>query len=400
MTAGSLAPSRTFAQVFVQPGVVSRLVRPVPPAPPAVIVGQVVDASTGRAVPRAIVHVGGPDTDVTRLTDDRGRFFVVGLHGGNYAISASKAGYFDGAFDQRRVEGAGRPVALADHQWITDVQVALWRPAVLAGTIVDEAGEPIVGVRVDALRKTFENGAAHLAPFGWEITDDHGEYRFAKLVPGAFVVSVPVHVASVPTALAMNMTDSLGQKSDALPEALFSAGAGRLDPSAAQLILAGVWNPPRPAISTPPMTYQTTYFASTPVASNALSVTLASGEIRTGVDIQMMPVPRGAISGTVSGPAGPVAGAALRLLVAGEEDPGFQGEVAVTSSALDGGFVFPEVPFGEYVIEAPGLSSIDMSAQISDGNADPAQITGPVVATIAHATAHAGVACDVGPAPG
>src|SRR6516164_7529952 len=157
-----IAGALLVAQVYVPPGgpMPSRMPSSTPPGStgPSVIVGQIVDASTGRGVSHAIVHVDGPNTAVVRVADEKGRFFVVGLRGGNYSVDATKSGYFDGTYGQRRAAGDGRPLQIADHQWITDVRVGLWKPAVIGGVVTDEAGEPLVGIRVEALRREFDNG--------------------------------------------------------------------------------------------------------------------------------------------------------------------------------------------------------------------------------------------------
>src|SRR5262249_40920670 len=137
-----------FGQVYVPPGGVMPVkgmsptrMATVPYTGPAVVIGQIVDAVTGRGVAHAIVHLGGPGTEVTRVADNSGRFYVTGLAGGDYSINATKAGYFDGAYGQRRVGGQGLSLAMLEHQWVSDLKIALWRPAVIGGTITDEAGE-------------------------------------------------------------------------------------------------------------------------------------------------------------------------------------------------------------------------------------------------------------------
>src|SRR5436190_4930112 len=78
------------------------------------IAGRVLAADTGRPVKRARVTVvaGGPGNgrgNGTALTDDQGRYSIGGLTAGNYNISASKAGFVDGAYGQRRPMQPGTP---------------------------------------------------------------------------------------------------------------------------------------------------------------------------------------------------------------------------------------------------------------------------------------------------
>jgi hypothetical protein len=77
---------------------------------------------------------------------------------------------------------------------------------------------------------------------------------------------------------------------------------------------------------------------------------------------------RGAISGIVTGPAGPVPNQALRLVAAGESDLGFGHETAITRSNGDGTFAFPEVPEGDYVIDASTNAGFRLGFVTDDGD--------------------------------
>jgi len=86
----------------------------------AAISGRVVAADTGRPVKRARVSVSGGGRGVrTALTDDQGRYQIGGLAASNYTISASKAGFVDGVYGQRRPLQPGTPLTLADAQAAT-----------------------------------------------------------------------------------------------------------------------------------------------------------------------------------------------------------------------------------------------------------------------------------------
>src|SRR6476619_4209527 len=84
-----------------------------PAAGPAsgLIVGQVVDAGSGRPVAGAIVTILGsggarsPADTVSVLSTSDGRFFFRDLPPGTFAITATKMGYVDGASGRRRPLG-------------------------------------------------------------------------------------------------------------------------------------------------------------------------------------------------------------------------------------------------------------------------------------------------------
>ena len=75
------------------------------------------------------------------------------------------------------------------------IDFALPRGGVIAGRVTDELGEPLAGVRVQAMRYQYlPNGRRQLTPvnpggiFG-PVTNDLGEFRLYSLMPGTYVVS-------------------------------------------------------------------------------------------------------------------------------------------------------------------------------------------------------------------
>ena len=92
------------------------------------------------------------------MADGEGRFFFTDLHPGEYWLNASKDGYSPGIYGQRRAQGQGQLLSLAEGERLTDVTLRMWKHGVIAGTVIDEAGEPVVGVAVRALVKDFVAG--------------------------------------------------------------------------------------------------------------------------------------------------------------------------------------------------------------------------------------------------
>lgn len=98
------------------------------------IVGQVIDAGTGRPVGGTFVLLSGgalpPRTPVSSppsprprlMTDAEGRFAFRGLARGTYNITASKPGYVDGAYGRRRPGGATHPLPLASGEKVGDAE--------------------------------------------------------------------------------------------------------------------------------------------------------------------------------------------------------------------------------------------------------------------------------------
>ena len=81
------------------------------------------------------------------ITNGSGRFVFRRLPKGSFGLTAIKPGYVEGAYGRSRPGGSSAMVELADGQR-SDVVIPMWRFAALSGTVIDEAGEPLVGVDV------------------------------------------------------------------------------------------------------------------------------------------------------------------------------------------------------------------------------------------------------------
>ena len=122
------------------------------------ILGQVVDATTGAPIPEAIVRLSMPAFPMNPsapggrvLADAEGRFFFAELPAGEYYVGAEKEGYAAGQYGQTRIGGRGQLVPLREGERRTGITLRVWKYAVIAGTVLDEAGEPVVGIAVRAL---------------------------------------------------------------------------------------------------------------------------------------------------------------------------------------------------------------------------------------------------------
>jgi hypothetical protein len=134
------------------------------------------------------------------------------------------------------------------------------------------------------------------------------------------------------------------------------------------------------------LTYSTTLFPGTTNPAEAALLTLASGESRSGINLQLRFAPRMRVSGIATGPRGPVGHLTIRLFptsgahtIANESD-GVQS--AVTDAA--GRFTLLAVPPGEYTLATTYVSDVSLaaaaveslwaSASVSVGDADIASL--------------------------
>jgi hypothetical protein len=321
---------------------------PRPSAATGLIVGIVVDAATGKPVSGAAVSIssGVPAMPMARevpgtlpriLTGPDGRFVYRDLRAGNYTITATKPGYSQGAYGRRRPAGPFSWLDLADGERTADVVVRVWKHAAISGTVLDEAGEPVVGARVRSWRRTFDSGRYAFMASGAAFSDDRGIYRIGGLVPGEYVVGIvgtQVAGGELPTAQGRTLSANFG-----------AAGVVRTAPV------------PPPPVEGRLFLYPSTWHPSASSSAQATGVTVASGQERGGIDLQMHPASSARVSGTITRADGPVGGVPVRLVPAGDEtieDAGF-----ITGADGNGSFVFPAVPAGEYSLRVAATLSTD-----------------------------------------
>ena len=351
-----------------------------PPLGPrtGMIVGRVVDAASGQAVGEAIVQLtlrgyaeSVPNSPNGRImADGDGRFFFSGLPPGEYHLYATKDGHAPGAYRQRRPSGPSEYVALAADERRTDVEVPVWKYGVIGGTVVDEAGEPVVGITVRALPRSViagrtRYGSNELTSGPLATTDDRGIFRLAQLVPGTYVVFVPSTQTTVPAAVLENPDAALRTE-------LFWGGIQEMSPLGAPrtlqmgdfalMTLNRVLIPPPPTPDGRMQVYRTTYYPTATTAPTATPITIRSGEERTDLTIALRPVPAIRISGRLLTPDGSVPPPMMIRLIGdamtdvttfgspnGPDDVGLE-----TVSGLSDGqgrFMLLGVPPGDYVMQ-------------------------------------------------
>ena len=327
-----------------------------PPAATGAISGVVIDESTGAALADAVVYLSAASRAIgvqpRQFTDAKGRFAFTGLPPGtNYAVSASKTGYLTGGYSLESLAGARNGlIALEEGEWISTVRVLLTRTGAISGTVMDESGEPLVGVSVRLIARIAVQGQPRLASGPMTTTDDRGAYRFSGLAPGRYLVAVPSTQATVPASASFGNRDTPVPAIDSTPSSRLVLGRAPLPP------------PPRDGT---PLAYPYTFAPGTAVLAQAGVIELRSGDDRTGADVRLEPVPTGRVSGTVEGPAEAWAGAprpetqtprvllTLRLLADGLEGLGHGSETATALVGADGRFEFLNVPAGTYTLDAP-----------------------------------------------
>ncbi|HEX7285761.1 MAG TPA: carboxypeptidase-like regulatory domain-containing protein [Candidatus Angelobacter sp.] len=147
--------------------------------------GVVVNALTGRPVPRALVVLSG-----TRgmLTGAQGEFSFAGVSAGTVQINVTKPGFFaPGA----KTSGWSMPMTVQVGPDTGPAVVKLTPEAVVFGRVTGKDEEPLEGVSVQVQTFSNMNGRQQLTPTPGNIrTDEDGNFRIAGLPPGRYYVSI------------------------------------------------------------------------------------------------------------------------------------------------------------------------------------------------------------------
>src|SRR5437764_1259306 len=124
---------------------------------------------------------GSPSGGQRTTTDNEGLFKVQGLDAGMYRIFLSLPGYVV------QVPNQSSPTYRPGDR----AELTLVKGAVIAGTVTNIAGEPVVNVSLRAyqIRDADGNKISTPAFSQPKFTDDHGYYRIYGLQPGTYIVA-------------------------------------------------------------------------------------------------------------------------------------------------------------------------------------------------------------------
>ena len=261
----------------------------------------------------------------TTNTNADGRYEFKDVIAGQYTLTVNRSGYLPLRYGQRRPYEPRKLLKVAEGQALDRIDFSLPKMGLIAGRVLDEAGEPIAGVGVFAMRSAFFQGRRQLvpAPSGRAVTDDAGQYRLSGLPPGSYYV-----LATTRETWTVNRD-----------------GKKRV------------------------MGYATTYFPGTDKAGDGRRVTVGIGQLSSGNDFSMIPAPTASVSGSAFDSHGkPLTGVGLTQQFVGP-DGGSYGTAGNATVDGDGTFIIRNIPPGDYRI----------GAQLDRGANAPEAATVPIV---------------------
>jgi Carboxypeptidase regulatory-like domain len=272
--------------------------------------GRVVRADTGEPLRRVQVRIdewsakdqSGP---ASTLTDAQGRYELTQLPAGTYHLKATRGGYVEMGYGQRRPFERGRPIEVAEGAVLEHIDFAMALGGVVTGRVVDEMGEAVAQASVSLARRRYVDGERQLVGQSGTSTDDRGEFRIFGVPPGEYVMIARLEMMEF----------------------------GARDR----------------------VRYVPTYYPGTPAATDAQRVTVVAGQDVSGIVIPLARAAtttvRGSVRASGQTPVGPFTFITAREI----GGPRADGQMAMATAASDGSFNITGLLPGTYLIEARSM---------------------------------------------
>lgn len=151
--------------------------------------GRVTNAGTGDLIPGATLHLvplryvrnGGRELQVKSQAD--GSFRFESVPPGEYVVTAEAENFVPNQLDT-----SSRFLNLAAGQEVSDVNVLLTPEGGISGKVDDEDGQPLGGIRVEAVSRITTRGKTSLKQATIATADAAGNFHLGHLAPGEYYV--------------------------------------------------------------------------------------------------------------------------------------------------------------------------------------------------------------------
>ena len=321
--------------------------------------GVVTSMQTGEPLKKATLHLTLRNTSrntngvfeqtgYSGTSGPDGSFKFESVEPGEYSLIGEKPGYIRTSYGSKNGMTGGTMITLSTGQQITDVKMQLVAQATITGRVLDDDGDPVSGVMVQAMRRTsVQGGKTRYFPHGSGNTDDTGSYRIPNLTPGKYYI-----LAQGTRNQMMGMREK-------------PAEPGK-----------------------PVMRPVRTYYPSSLDRTGASAVDLKAGQEMPGVDIRQRSLETFHIRGKVAGDLADTEGRMNMLMImpveAGEVDMMFNNMAII---GKDHTFDIANVAPGPYVIMMPnfngGKQTARQTVEVGTGDVNDVVIT-PQPAFVIH----------------
>lgn len=152
--------------------------------------GTVVSATTGEPLKKTHLSLQPQPKGLPygTTTDSAGHFIFNEIDPGRYGFSAVRNGYLTQNYSPKGDINHSAPLTLGTAQKLKDVVFKLTPQGVISGRVLDEDGEPLVRVSVQASSFAYVRGKPQLMGGEDTYTNDLGEYRVYGLSPGKYII--------------------------------------------------------------------------------------------------------------------------------------------------------------------------------------------------------------------
>jgi len=298
------------------------------------------------------LRTGAVSNSYQTTTNEKGQFVLASLPAGTYSPPyANKGGYVTSSYGEKKPQGVGTPVTLAEGQRL-NIAMKMLRGAVITGTLQDN-GRPVALMSVSATQVRVVDGVRTNVGYRGQSfqTDDRGIYRIWGLPPGDYVVSAATRFSSQGELRAISEAEIQWAERQLQP------GAGAVSATTPGAAAAP---PPSQTVAQAPV-----FYPGTTDSSTASLVTVAAGQERTGVDFSVSYVATSRVEGVVLDADGnPVPTAQLNIVpmidpnaVAGDPFLMMDSMLMTRPSVTAGRFSIPGVRPGRYLLAVRGPAS-------------------------------------------
>jgi hypothetical protein len=272
------------------------------------IEGRVIDAVTRQPMPGVHISLRASDNVYGAISGRDGHFSIANMPPAVYVLSIQRNGYVH--LPPKAPNGrADDSVTLKPGDQLTEFTVEMTPRAVITGTVVDEFGDPVQHVEVEALPAVSGSSESLTGPHSPARTDDRGQFRI-PLPSGKFYVRAKANSRTTPLVKREIRSDGLE-----------------------------------------PPVYGATFYPGTESKDQATLVQLTAGREVTGIDIRLTRKHSLTISGVVTGMQDHSVPAGVSMFSSGDSFP------RLVLTAPDGRFTAPGLPPGLYHLVARQTSA-------------------------------------------